>query len=302
MLALLQRGATLGLLALAMLWAAYCWHRAEPAWALYGTGFLLTGHAWLLACEFLWMAHVNKADAAPHATAVDSLAAWWGEVLSAPHVFCWLQPFRSQRWPDYLPPSTRGCRGVLLVHGFVCNRGLWNPWLKRLRAQRVPYAAINLEPVFGSIEDYCALIEQGVASLERATGMAPIVVAHSMGGLAVRHWWANNGERARVHHAITIGTPHHGTRLARFALSPNARQMRRDSRWLRRLQIRESTHLPNHAAHFTCYYSHCDNIVFPASSATLAGADNRHLPAVAHVRMCSRDEPFDELMRLLSRR
>ena len=28
-----------------------------------------------------------------------------------------------------------------------------------------------------------------------------------------------------------------------------------------------------------------DNIVFPASTATLPGADNRHLPAVAHVHM-----------------
>jgi hypothetical protein len=36
---------------------------------------------------------------------------------------------------------------------------------------------------------------------------------------------------------------------------------------------------------FTCFHSHCDNIVFPASAATLPGADNRHLRGHAHVHL-----------------
>ena len=36
---------------------------------------------------------------------------------------------------------------------------------------------------------------------------------------------------------------------------------------------------------FVCWYSHTDNIVFPASTAILAGADNRHVPATAHVAL-----------------
>jgi len=50
----------------------------------------------------------------------------------------------------------------------------------------------------------------------------------------------------------------------------------------------------------TCYYSHCDNIVFPASRATLEGADNRHLPGVAHVQMADHPEPRAELLRRLT--
>ena len=34
-----------------------------------------------------------------------------------PQVFCWRQPFFSQRWPDHLPADAQGRRGVLLVHG-----------------------------------------------------------------------------------------------------------------------------------------------------------------------------------------
>ncbi len=97
------------------------------------------------------------------------LRAWWGEVRAAPRVFCWRQPFRSRRWPDHLPAAAQGRRGLLLVHGFLCNRGVWNPWLQRLRAQGVPFVAVNLEPVFGSIDDYVAILERAVQQLERCT-------------------------------------------------------------------------------------------------------------------------------------
>ncbi|MBC7939908.1 MAG: alpha/beta hydrolase, partial [Chitinophagaceae bacterium] len=173
---------------------------------------------------------------------------------------------------------------------------IWNPWLKRLTAQGTPFVAVNLEPVFGSIDDYTPRIEAAVCSLERCTGQAPVIVAHSMGGLAVRRWWSERGDDARVHHAITVGTPHHGTWLARFAMTHNSRQMQHLSGWLRTLVQREPS---SRAARFTCFYSHCDNVVFPPSTATLPGADNRHLSGVAHVRMADRPEPFEELQRWL---
>jgi len=132
--------------------------------------------------------------------------------------------------------------------------------------------------------------------LERATGLAPVVVAHSMGGLALRRWWAEHGDNGRVHHALTLGTPHHGTWLARFAMTRNSRQMQQISRWLQTLAAREPA---GRAARFTCFYSHCDNIVFPPATATLPGADNRHLPGVPHVHMADRPEPWQALQRLL---
>jgi triacylglycerol lipase len=218
------------------------------------------------------------------------------EVCAAPRVFCWRQPFFSQRFPDHLPTGAQGRRGVLLVHGFVCNRGLWNPWFEKLMRNDTPFVAVNLEPVFGSIDDTIAIIEAGVRQLEDCTGVPPVVVAHSMGGLALRRWWAENGDDGRIHHAITIGTPHHGTWLARFAMSRNTRQMRRHSPWLATLAAREPL---GRGARFTCFYSHCDNIVFPPATATLPGADNRHLPGQPHVHMADRPEPWVELQRWL---
>jgi predicted alpha/beta hydrolase family esterase len=297
-LARLQQATTLGALLLAALWAVFAWRGGHPGWAVAGALVVLGGYAAVLALELVLLRAVHGDDPAPRASTRQLLVAWCGEVTSAPLVFCWRQPFRCTRWPDHLPADARGRRGVLLVHGFVCNRGLWNPWMARLTAASVPFVAVNLEPVFGSIDDYAATIEDGVRRLEAATGLPPVAVAHSMGGLALRRWWAEHGDDDRLHHAITIGTPHQGTWLARFALSRNTQQMKRLSHWLQALQQREG---PSRAARFTCFYSHCDNIVFPPSTATLPGADNRHLPGIAHVHMADAPEPWAELQRWLQR-
>lgn len=295
MLARLQQITTLGLLALAALWAVYAWRSGHPAWALLGALLIVFGYALVLAVEFLLLRALHRDDPAPRATVAQLIRAWLGEVAHAPLVFCWRQPFRSRRWPDHLPTNPMGRRGVLLVHGFVCNRGIWNAWLGRLHARDVPCIAVNLEPVFGSIDEYLPIIDAAARRLRQATGLAPLIVAHSMGGLAVRRWCAESA--ADVHHVITIGTPHHGTWLARFALSPNGHQMQRRSPWLQSLSACEAT---ERSACMTCFYGHCDNIVFPPSTATLAGADNRHLPGVAHVHMASRPEPWEEALRQLS--
>ncbi len=296
MLARLQQALTLGALLLAALWAWLCWRAGHPAWALAGAATLLGGYAGVLALEFSLLRLAHGDDPAPRARKRQLLRAWWSEVRAAPRVFCWRQPFRSHRFADLLPNQAQGRRGVLLIHGFVCNRGLWNPWLARLHAVQQPVVAVNLEPVFGSIDSYIPHIDAAVRQLELSTGLAPVVVAHSMGGLALRRWWAEPGNDGRVHHAVTIGTPHHGTWLARFALSRNSSQMSQPSRWLQALAASEPA---GRAARFTCFYSHCDNIVFPPSTATLAGADNRHLPGVPHVHMADRPEPWAELQRWL---
>jgi triacylglycerol esterase/lipase EstA (alpha/beta hydrolase family) len=129
--------------------------------------------------------------------------------------------------------------------------------------------------------------------MEVAGGSPPVLVAHSMGGLAVRAWLTTSGADSRVHRVITLGTPHHGTWLARFGRTTNARQMRIGSPWLISLAQREPA---ARYAKFTCCYSHCDNIVFPASTATLPGARNLHVPGTAHVHLAFQGAAFAELL------
>ncbi|WP_298835224.1 alpha/beta fold hydrolase [uncultured Piscinibacter sp.] len=301
MLARLQQAITLSLLALAAAWALWFARQQRWGWALVGAMLVLFGYALFLGLEFVLLAWTRDDDPAPRASAAQLLRAWWGEARSAPRVFCWRQPFRSQAQPDFLDAGHRGRLGVVLVHGFVCNRGFWNPWLARFRAAGVPFVAVNLEPVFGRIDDYVGTVDDAVRRVREATGRAPLVVAHSMGGLAVRAWLSRCVQRDAVEHVVTIGSPHAGTWLARFGVTPNSLQMRRRNAWLDGLRAAERARAGQSPyAQFTCFYSHCDNIVFPPSTATLPGADNRHVPGSAHVHLADQPEVFAEVWARLS--
>ena len=247
-----------------------------------------------LGAQFLALRRVNREDPALPATVGQLMSAWWDEVVLLPRIFFWRQAF----WWNHIPDATdnafrfRGRRGVVFIHGFICNRGLWTPWLARLKKHRRAFVAVNLEPVFGSIDDYVPLIEQAIQKVTVTTGKPPVVVCHSMGGLVIRAWLRSAADTdERVHHIVTIGSPHHGTWLARFSFMRNGRQMTLANRWLAQLEADEP---PGRHTLFTCFYSNCDNIVFPASSATLAGADNRFIAGEAHLALAFNQEVISE--------
>ena len=84
--------------------------------------------------------------------------------------------------------------------------------------------------------------------------------------------------------------------MARFGHTVNGREMRQGNPWLAKLATRET---PERYGRFTCFFGHCDNIVFPAASGMLPGAQNIHVPATAHVHMVFRPQVFEEVCRWL---
>ena len=286
-LARLQQLWVLCVASISALWLWQVWP-VSPLGAVVGCAVIGLGYTLVLAAEFMLLPRLRGDDPSPPPAWRQLARAWMGECITAFRVFYWRQPFRSNAAPDELPPHgpSPSLRGVVFIHGFVCNRGLWTPWLKVLRSQGRAYAAVNLEPVFGSIDDYVGIVEDAVTRMSQATGVPPVLVCHSMGGLVARAWLAAYAADDRVAHVITIGTPHRGTWLGQFSLSSNGRQMRLNSRWLADLAAKEHA---GRRAKFTCWYSHCDNIVFPASTATLPDADNQHVPGQAHLQLA-----FDE--------
>jgi pimeloyl-ACP methyl ester carboxylesterase len=187
---------------------------------------------------------------------------------------------------------------VVFIHGFMCNRGFWAPWMHELRARGSPHVAVNLEPVFGPIEEYAARIDEAVLRVTECTGRKPMLVCHSMGGLAARSWLLTPGAASCVERVVTIGSPHRGTWLGRFSNRANGRQMRLGSSWLRQLEQDEAAQA---RPPWTCWYSNCDNIVFPPSTATLDTADNRFVPGIAHVALAFQPEVMEHTLALLSR-
>lgn len=295
MLARLQRGLIVSIGLVALAWFAFAWSLGYPWLALAGAAFVLLGYALVLAVEFVLLACVHRDDPTPRASPSQLLRAWFGECVIAARVFGWWQPFRSEALPDV--PGRPGVRGIVFVHGYLCNRGLWIPWLKRCAAARQPCIAVSLEPVFSELDAYVPAIEQAVSKLHRETGLAPLLVCHSMGGLVGRAWLAATpGADARVHRVFTIGTPHQGTWLARLSRTANAQHMRQSCEWLRRLAQGEPA---GRAAGFTCFYGHADNIVMPPAAAILPGSVACHVSATAHVAMAFHPEVIREVWRWL---
>ncbi len=283
-------------LGLAGLWWLLAHWRDSPALALWGLSILWLGYSVFLALEFAALRAFGRGDPAPPPTPAELVRAWCAETWLNAMVFAWWQPFRWNEIPDHLD-AARGRRGVVLIHGFVCNRGFWTPWLKELRARGIPFAAVNLEPAFGSIEDYPPIIEDAVRCVTAATGLPPVLICHSMGGVAARAWLRAAGDTQRVHRVITIGSPHQGTWFGRFSHAVNGRQMALSGQWIRELGAALA---PEARGRFTCWYSNCDNMVFPVSTATLEGADNRLVRGPAHVQLAFHPQVMRESLALVA--
>jgi pimeloyl-ACP methyl ester carboxylesterase len=274
--------------AIAAGWLAWRWE-ASPAQAVTGATAVLLGGPIVLGIEFIFLRWVGSSPGVPPPSMRQLLQAWGMESIHFFRTFCWRQPFRWRAVPDPLGDA-HGKTGVVLIHGFFCNRGFWTPWLERLAAEGIPAVTVNLEPIFGSIDQYAPTVQDAIARMRAATGRAPLVVGHSMGGLAFRAWWRASGHDGDVAQAITIATPHHGTWLGRLSRRPNGMQMRLDSEWLRMLERHEAEHpLPP----LTCWYSNCDNIVFPCATAMHERADNRFVPGHPHVALAFHPDVID---------
>jgi pimeloyl-ACP methyl ester carboxylesterase len=256
----------LALLALWMLPGASGWGAALGLFWMHGI---------VMALSFVVLLPINRTSP------VLLMRAFPRELWLYERVFSFWQPFAERRVHD-APHPRADSRGVLLLHGYNCNRGLWNAWMTQFRRQGAGFMALSMEPVNGSIECYTPMIEDAVRRLTEATGKAPLVVAHSMGGLAARAWWRAHGQPGRVHAMVTIGTPHAGTPIAYLGWARNVREMRPGSDWLRELALCEQAKpLPP----MTCYASACDQIVCPTASALLPGADCTELHGVGHLSL-----------------
>ncbi len=169
---------------------------------------------------------------------------------------------------------------LLLIHGYFCNRGAWW-WLRRgLRAQGRSIATIDLEPPLASIDKQAENVDACIRALVAETSAESFVlVGHSMGGLAARAYLRRHGG-AHVAKLITLGTPHHGTELARIGLGRNAREMEPGSAWIRAHAEAEPLPVPALSV-----WSARDNYVMPQDSSRLEGAREIILPTLGHLSM-----------------
>lgn len=176
----------------------------------------------------------------------------------------------------------RGATPVLLVHGYLCNRGIWLRMRSFLESRGIGVWTHDMEPAFAGIDDYVEPLAKRIESVLAATGARSLViVGHSMGGLVLRAYLRARGAD-RVALGITLGTPHHGTRIALRGLGANARQMVPGSAWITELARAESGRA---AAPIISIWSRHDNVIVPQESAHLEGAQNVALDGIGHVAL-----------------
>lgn len=186
----------------------------------------------------------------------------------------------SWRAPEIQPDGTK--IPVLLVHGYLCNHRVWDGLAQRLQRAGHPVLAIELTPLFTSIDDYAPQLEQAVSALCRQTGAPQVaLVGHSMGGLVIRAWLRACGAE-RVARVITLGTPHAGTQIDAKSKTPNGQQMAWRSPWLQTLAQSESA---STRSLMRIALSPQDNIVYPQREQVLQGVPVTVFSGLGHLTL-----------------
>lgn len=175
-------------------------------------------------------------------------------------------------------------RPVLLVPG-AGGTPLYFTLLGRSLA-RDGFRPVAVElPLFGlaRVEMLAEALAETARRTLRRTGARKLgIVAHSLGGLAARHYIEFLGGDRHVRRLVTLGTPHRGTWSALpWLWHPLARQLLPGSEFLTGLNARPPS-VPT-----TCVAAAFDEYSVPFWNSHLPGADNRtalcgHAGLLAH--------------------
>jgi len=277
---LIYLGAGFGLVRL----AGWAW--ADAGLALFAIALGLRALA--IAATFIIAArHASPVPPEHRLGLAGRLKLYFAELGAYIVIYTLYQPFDALfMGAEKIKPSPQGRLPVLLLHGYVSNRGFMLPLRRYLDAHGVSAYSHNLEPVYAGMDSYADGVAQRVEEIRTAAGADKLVIlALSMGGLVARAYVRKHGAR-HIAKLITLGTPHHGTLMARLGAGENGRQMEPGNAWLRQLNA-DAPPLP-----LVSVFSHQDNIVLPQESAVLAGAKIVPLSGMGHVTM-----PFSRRIR-----
>ncbi|MEE8408228.1 MAG: hypothetical protein V3T05_01360 [Myxococcota bacterium] len=218
------------------------------------------------------------------------LGEWWyGLAIIVSYGIGWLPPRRTTRVVENGGPP------ILLVHGYLMNRACMFAIYWRLR--RAGYHnvyTINLWPILASIEAITKPLAARIQSISSLHGGAPVyAIAHSMGGIALRVCLHQDDELP-VAKLITIGTAHHGTQIAHFAVFPSGVQMLPGSSLLER--IADPPDVP-----IVSIYSLLDPLTLPPKNAVF-GERTLRFDDLGHIGLLFSQRVFDALLPELPRK
>jgi triacylglycerol lipase len=207
-----------------------------------------------------------------------------------------LRPDGDRYGLDSLPPLQRSLfisdvaaagTPILLVHGVLDNRSVFT-LLRRALVRRGfgRVRTLNYPIYTHDVRAAADRLSSEVERLAEESGYERVhLVGHSLGGIIARYYAQRLGGDRRVHTVVTLGSPHAGTELARFAPAGVLRQLRPDSDLVAEL----AAPAPDCRTRFVAFWSDHDEMVQPRGAARIEHpdllADNVLVPGVGHLSL-----------------
>jgi pimeloyl-ACP methyl ester carboxylesterase len=160
---------------------------------------------------------------------------------------------------------------ILLIHGLIDNRSIFTLLRRHLRRRGFGRVwTMNYRIWTADVRAAARQLAAAIESICEQTGYERLhVVGHSMGGLVARYYVQRLGGDARVHTLVTLGTPHSGTRTARFFPRGVCQQLAPGSDVISEL----AEPAAGCDTRFVSFWSDIDALISPKQAATLDHPD-----------------------------
>ena len=183
--------------------------------------------------------------------------------------------------PPKPPKPTPTHDPILFVHGWNASSSTWSTMVSRFKADGWTSAElVNWSYNYRQSNATTAQqIQQKVDSILGATGATKVdIITHSMGPLSARYY-VRYIEDGKVDALVSLGGANHGTNTASFCFDISCVEMRPGSTYLNNLNsIDETWGTPRYAT----WWSPCDGVINPQTSALLDGATNTQTACISH--------------------
>ncbi|MGW7047852.1 esterase/lipase family protein [Streptomyces avermitilis] len=176
---------------------------------------------------------------------------------------------------------------VVFVHGISSSASSWDDWIADFEADG--YTASELDAWSYDWSQSNVTTAQQLATEVRSvlarTGASKVdLVVHSMGALSARYYLKNLGGTSYVDDFVSTAGVNHGTTVASWCkwLYTSCSEMYTGSSFLTALNSGDET--PGSVA-YASYWSNCDDLLTPDTSAILSGATNVEVGCISHTDM-----------------
>jgi len=252
-------------------------HGVALAWLLIGAPLLYCAVVFSIMAVYFAVAWLYRVERPPHAQiGVAATLRLVGNEYRALMGSAWRTIFYKFLLRDPAPAPAH--LPVLLLHGVLCNAGVWSHFARLLDARGVrPVYTISYGPPLASIDFFADQLARKIDGILSSTGASSIVVvAHSMGGLVALAYCRRYGAK-KIRRLISLATPYHGSIHATCFPGVCLTELRPRSDWLQRLHRRSFPMPP-----ISSIWSWHDSMVAPQTSCKLKGAQNIALTGVGH--------------------